>query len=97
MFLFWKIIFIIFFLTCQEEGSRPGNRLSRFAALVRDKGGLFSEALLEAKDGTLLAPSDEAFERTGEIFLLLPTSTVDLRKFCGKKLHSMCFDETISF
>ncbi len=31
--------------------------------MLRDKGGLFAEALLEAKEGTLLAPSNEAFER----------------------------------
>ena len=47
----------------QEEGGDPNNRLSKFAKLLRDKGGLFSEALLEAKDGTLLAPSNEAIER----------------------------------
>ena len=47
----------------QEEGADPNNRLSKFAALLRDKGGLFSEALLEAKEGTLLAPSNEALER----------------------------------
>merc|ERR1711976_381370 len=46
-----------------EEGSLPGNRLSRFAKLLRDKGGKFAEALLEAKDGTVLAPSDEASEK----------------------------------
>ena len=46
-----------------EEGRQPGNRLSRFAALLRDKGGLFAETILEAKRGTLLAPSDEAFAR----------------------------------
>ena len=43
-----------------EEGRQPGNRLSSFAALLRDKGGAFAEALLEAKDGTFLAPSNEA-------------------------------------
>ena len=47
----------------QEEGEDPNNRLSKFAKLLRDKGGLFSEALLEAKEGTLLAPSNEALER----------------------------------
>ena len=47
----------------QEEGREPNNRLSQFSRLLRDKGGLFAEALLEAKDGTLLAPSDEAFEK----------------------------------
>ena len=46
----------------QEEGRQPGNRLSSFAALLRDKGGLFAEALLEAKDGTVLAPSNKAME-----------------------------------
>jgi len=43
-----------------EEGMDPNNRVSQFARLVRDKGGAFSEALLESKDGTLLAPSNEA-------------------------------------
>ena len=37
--------------------------MSLFSKLLRDKGGLFAEALLEAKDGTLFAPSDEALER----------------------------------
>ena len=46
-----------------EEGRDPANRLSKFAALIRDKGGLFAEALLEAKEGTLLAPSNEAMEK----------------------------------
>ncbi len=46
-----------------EEGRLPGNRLGKFARLLRDKGGKFAEALLEAKEGTVLAPSDEAFER----------------------------------
>ena len=50
----------------QEEGGDPNNRLSKFAKLLRDKGGLFSEALLEAKDGTLLAPSNEAIERADQ-------------------------------
>ena len=45
-----------------QEGSSPGNRLSKFARLLRDKGGLFAEALLEAKEGTLFAPSDDAME-----------------------------------
>ena len=49
-----------------EEGRRPGNRLSRFARLLRDKGGLFAEALLEAKEGTILAPSDEAMEKVDQ-------------------------------
>ena len=35
----------------------------KFAKLLRDKGGKFAEALFEAKDGTILAPSDEAFEK----------------------------------
>ena len=39
-----------------EEGRLPGNRLSKFAKLLRDKGGKFAEALLEAKEGTILAP-----------------------------------------
>lgn len=46
-----------------EEGRLPGNRLGKFAKLLRDKGGKFAEALLEAKEGTILAPSDEAFEK----------------------------------
>ena len=49
-----------------EEGRQPGNRLTKFAKLLRDKGGLFAEAILEAKHGTLLAPSDEAFERVDD-------------------------------
>ena len=49
-----------------EEGQRPGNRLSKFARLLRDKGGLFAEALLEAKEGTILAPSDEAMEKVDQ-------------------------------
>ena len=32
-----------------EEGRDPENRLHEFAKLVRDKGGTFSEALLESK------------------------------------------------
>ena len=46
-----------------EEGRDPDNRLHEFSKLVRDKGGAFSEALLESKDGTLLAPSNEAMRR----------------------------------
>lgn len=46
-----------------SEGKQPGNRLSMFAKLLRDKGGLFMEAILEAKDGTILAPSNEAMEK----------------------------------
>jgi hypothetical protein len=34
----------------------------RFAQLIKDKGGLFGETLLESKDGTLLAPSNEAMQ-----------------------------------
>ena len=30
--------------------------------MLRDKGGLFAEALLEAKDGTVFAPSNVALE-----------------------------------
>jgi hypothetical protein len=45
--------------------------LSQFSRLLRDKGGLFSEALLEAKDGTLLAPSDAAFERVDKERLVI--------------------------
>ncbi len=45
-----------------QEGASPGNRLSKFSRLLRDKGGLFAEALLEAKEGTLFAPSDAAME-----------------------------------
>ena len=44
----------------------PGNRLGKFAKLLRDKGGKFAEALLEAKEGTVLAPSDEAFEKVDQ-------------------------------
>jgi hypothetical protein len=36
--------------------------LDRFAQLIKDKGGLFGETLLESKDGTLLAPSNEAMQ-----------------------------------
>ena len=43
-----------------EEGRDPNNRLHSFAMLMKDKGGSFGEALLESKDGTLLAPSNEA-------------------------------------
>ena len=49
-----------------EEGDQPGNRLSRYAKLIRDKGGKFGEALLESKDGTLLAPSNEAFDKVDQ-------------------------------
>lgn len=49
-----------------EEGGLPGNRLSTFAKLLRDKGGKFAEALLEAKEGTILAPSNEAFEKVDQ-------------------------------
>ena len=49
-----------------EEGRQRGNRLSDFARLVRDKGGKFAEALLEAKDGTLLVPSNEAMQRVDQ-------------------------------
>ena len=43
----------------QEEGTQPGNRISEFAKLVRDKGGKFIDELLEAKDGTFLIPNNE--------------------------------------
>merc|ERR1739844_449835 len=46
-----------------EEGSQPGNRISEFAKLVRDKGGKFTDELLEAKDGTFLIPNNEAMAR----------------------------------
>lgn len=46
-----------------QEGADRSNRLYQFAQLVRDKGGLFGEMLLESKDGTLLAPSNEAFQK----------------------------------
>jgi len=46
-----------------EEGSKRSNRLYKFAQLIKDKGGRFGEMLLESKDGTLLAPSNEAFEK----------------------------------
>lgn len=51
----------------KEEGREPNNRLSMFSKMLRDKGGLFAEALLEAKDGTLLAPSDEAFLKVSKV------------------------------
>ena len=46
-----------------EEGKDRNNRLYSFAQLIKDKGGRFGEALLESKDGTLLAPSNEAFRK----------------------------------
>ena len=46
-----------------QEGSSKSNRLYQFAQLVRDKGGLFGEMLLESKQGTLLAPTNEAFRK----------------------------------
>merc|ERR1712088_250295 len=46
-----------------EEGKDPNNRLHSFAMLMKDKGGTFGEALLESKDGTLLAPSNEAMRK----------------------------------
>jgi len=46
-----------------QEGSSKSNRLYEFAQLVRDKGGLFGEMLLESKAGTLLAPTNEAFRK----------------------------------
>ena len=46
-----------------QEGSTKSNRLYEFAQLVRDKGGLFGEMLLESKQGTLLAPTNEAFRK----------------------------------
>jgi len=49
-----------------EQGRERGNRISEFARLVRDKGGKFADALLEAKDGTLLVPSNEAMERVDQ-------------------------------
>ena len=36
---------------------------------MRDKGGTFSEALLESKDGTLLAPSNEVSIVTNSIII----------------------------
>ena len=62
----------------QEEGADPNNRLSKFASLLRDKGGLFSEALLEAKEGTLLAPSNEVRSEFRE---LLSASIADALQF----------------
>uniref|UniRef100_A0A0K2UEZ8 Fasciclin1like [Megachile rotundata] n=1 Tax=Lepeophtheirus salmonis TaxID=72036 RepID=A0A0K2UEZ8_LEPSM len=47
----------------RTEGSEPDNRIRRFADLIRDKGGLFAQTLLEAKDGTLLIPNNEAMDR----------------------------------
>ena len=49
-----------------EEGSDPTNRLFEFAQLIKDKGGRFGEALLESKDGSLLAPSNEAFRKVDQ-------------------------------
>jgi len=49
-----------------QEGSQPSNRLYRFAQLVRGKGGLFNQTILEARDGTLLAPSNEAFRQVDD-------------------------------
>jgi len=46
-----------------QEGATRSNRLYEFAQLVRDKGGLFGEMLLESKEGTLLAPTNEAFRK----------------------------------
>jgi len=46
-----------------EEGEDRSNRLYEFASLIKDKGGLFGEMLLESKDGTLLAPTNEAFRK----------------------------------
>ena len=46
-----------------EEGRDPNNRLHSFAMLMKDKGGAFGEDLLESKDGTLLAPSNEALKK----------------------------------
>ena len=46
-----------------EEGKDRNNRLYSFAQMIKDKGGTFGEALLESKDGTLLAPSNEAFRK----------------------------------
>ena len=52
---------------------------------------------MEAKDGTLLAPSDEAFERTGEMFLITFYITSWSEKILWESSHFMCFDEIISF
>ena len=46
-----------------EEGKDRNNRLYQFSRMIRDKGGSFGETLLESKDGTLLAPSNEAFRK----------------------------------
>jgi len=46
-----------------EEGKDRKNRLYSFAQMIKDKGGRFGETLLESKDGTLLAPSNEAFQK----------------------------------
>jgi len=46
-----------------EEGRDRNNRLYSFAQMIKDKGGRFGETLLESKDGTLLAPSNEAFRK----------------------------------
>jgi len=78
-----------FFL--QEEGREPNNRLSQFSRLLRDKGGLFAEALLEAKDGTLLAPSDEAFEKVDRERLVI--ILVLFAAYLNDKFHELTINE----
>ena len=63
----YTIILSWYYFWKQEEGSQPGNRISEFAKLVRDKGGKFTDELLEAKDGTFLIPNNEV--NYEEIFL----------------------------
>jgi len=57
----------------------PENRLHEFAMLVKDKGGSFGEALLESKDGTLLAPSNEAMRKVDKTRLNYILSHQQLR------------------
>ena len=47
--------------------------------LVKDKGGSFGEALLESKDGTLLAPSNEAMRKVDKTRLNYILSHQQLR------------------
>ena len=54
-------------------------RLHEFAMLVKDKGGSFGEALLESKDGTLLAPSNEAMRKVDKTRLNYILSHQQLR------------------
>jgi len=67
----------------KKEGSNPRNRLYRFAQLIEDKGGDFKDTLIEAKSGTLLAPSNEAFrnvDRDAMNIILAPNKDNHLRQ-----------------